>query len=72
MCVSALPWMFMPIWSRANESPPDDVVSPVSVILCRAGAGLSAVTPYSMGQARDTVRPTFTPLTAASVVAGVR
>ena len=49
MCVSALPWMFLPIWSMAKESPPAGALSPVCVILCRAGSGLSAVTRYSMG-----------------------
>src|SRR5215510_6829894 len=56
MCVSALPWMFMPIWSMANDSPSPGALSPVCVIVCRAGSGLSAVTRYSMGQANDTDR----------------
>ena len=51
---------------------PLGALSPVCVILCRAGSGLSAVARYSMGQARDTDRPSFTSPTAASVVAGVR
>ena len=72
MWVSALPWMFMPIWSMAKESPSSGALSPVWVILCRAGSGLSAVTRYSIGQAMDTDRPSFTSPTAASVVAGVR
>src|SRR5215471_3293556 len=56
MWVSALPWMFMPIWSMANDSPSPGALSPVCVIVCRAGSGLSAVTRYSMGQANDTDR----------------
>jgi hypothetical protein len=64
--------MFMPIWSMAKESPPAGELSPVWVILCRAGSGLSAVTRYSMGPPRDTDRPSFTSPVAASMVAGVR
>jgi hypothetical protein len=71
MWLSALPWMFIAIRSRANESPEAGPgLVPGLVIWCTAGSGLSAATSFSIGAASDTARPRQISLPAATTCVG--
>ena len=69
--LSALPWMFIAIRSRLNDSPGLASAPSGSIIWCWAGSGLSSAGQSSTGAPSDTARPSLTSPRAASTSAGV-